>query len=194
MARRAVFLDRDGVLIRHVDLLIRTDQVELHPGASQALQRLRGSGFALIVVTNQPVVARGLGSEQDVEGVHETIQRLLRASGAGEIDRFYFCPHHPRAELPQYRLACQCRKPRPGMLLRAARELEIDLPASYIVGDRISDIIAGQRAGCRTILVESGLHRAPPIESPDPFDPTVQPDYVCADVAAAADIIPAALG
>ena len=189
MARRAVFLDRDGVLIRDVHLLTRRDQVELFPCAPQAIRRLRASGFAVVVVTNQTVVARGLVSEQDVELIHAWIQRLLRKRGGGEIERFYFCPHHPNAILPQYRTACDCRKPRPGMLLRAARELNLDLERSYMVGDRISDIIAGQRAGCRTILVQTGMHTAPPIESVDAMELSVKQDYVCADLGEAVDII-----
>ena len=189
MARRAVFLDRDGVLIRDSDLLTRCDQVELYACAPQAICQLREAGFAIVVVSNQTVVARGLASEQDVELIHAWIQQLLRISGGGEVDRFYFCPHHPNATLPQYRVACDCRKPRPGMLLRAAQELHLDLGASYMVGDRISDIIAGQRAGCRTILVQTGMHTAPPIETVEPLDEPVQPDHVCADLRAATEWI-----
>lgn len=189
MARRAVFLDRDGVLIRDVHLLTRCDQVELYTCAPQAIQRLRSFGFAVVVVSNQTVVARGLASEQDVERTHAWIQQLLRRAGGGEIDRFYFCPHHPKATLSQCRVECDCRKPRPGMLLRAARELDLDLGASYLVGDRVSDIIAGQRAGCQTILVQTGMHTAPPIESPDALDMSAEPDFVCADLGAAVEII-----
>lgn len=189
MARRAVFLDRDGVLIHDIDLLTRCAQVELYACAPQAIHRLREAGFAIVVVSNQTVIARGLASEQDVELVHAWIQQLLRTSGGGEIDRFYFCPHHPNATLPQYRVACDCRKPRPGMLLQAAQEMNLDLGASYMVGDRISDIVAGQRAGCRTILVQTGKHQAPPIETADVREMTAELDYVCADLGAAVEII-----
>ena len=189
MTRRAVFLDRDGVLIRDSDLLTRCDQVELYACAPQAIRQLREAGFALVVVSNQTVVARGLASEQDVERIHAWIQQLLRTLGGDEIDRFYFCPHHPNATLPQYRVDCECRKPRPGLLLRAAQELKLDLAASYMIGDRISDIIAGQRAGCRTILVQTGKHTAPPIESPEVLDMSVEPDCVCADLGEAVEII-----
>lgn len=189
MGYRGVFLDRDGVIIRDIDLLTQPNQVELYATAPQAILQLREAGFAIVVVSNQTVVARGLASEQDVELTHAWIQQLLRTSGGGEIDRFYFCPHHPNATLPEYRVACNCRKPRSGMLLRAAQELDLDLGASYMVGDRISDIIAGQRAGCRTILVQTGMHTAKPIESVDALEMTVDPDYVCTDLAAAAEII-----
>ena len=97
--------------------------------------------------------------------------------------------NRPNATLPQYRVECHCRKPRPGLLLRAAQELDLDLGASYMVGDRISDIIAGQRAGCRTILVQTGMHTAPPIKSPDAIDTSLEPDYVCPDLSAAVEII-----
>ena len=187
--RPAVFLDRDGVLTRDIGLLTRSDQVELYTYAPQAIRRLQEAGFAVVVVSNQTVVARGLASEQDVELTHARIQELLQKSGGGQIDRFYFCPHHPNATLPQYRVECDCRKPRSGLLLQAAQELDLDLGASYMVGDRISDIIAGQRAGCRTILVRTGMHTAPPIESPDALDMSVEPDYVCADLSAAVEII-----
>lgn len=187
--QRAVFLDRDGVLIRDADLLVLPEQVELSAGAPQAVGRLRASGFKVVVISNQTVIARGLASEEDVESVHNMIQKSLSSSGGGLIDRFYFCPHHPQATLPEYRIECQCRKPGPGMLLRAAGELDLDLEASYMVGDRPSDIIAGQSAGCRTILVQTGMHVAPPIYSPYAASMQVEPDYVCAGLDEAVDII-----
>jgi D-glycero-D-manno-heptose 1,7-bisphosphate phosphatase len=189
MARRAVFLDRDGVLIRDVDLLTRCEQIELYACVPRAIRRLREAGFAVVVVSNQTVVARGLASEKDVELVHAWIQQLLCMSGGGEIDRFYFCPHHPNATLPQYRVECDCRKPRPGMLLQAAQEMNLDLGASYMVGDRISDIVAGQLAGCRTILVRTGMHTAPSIETTDTLEMTTEPDFGCANLGEAVEII-----
>ncbi len=186
MGRPAVFLDRDGVLIRDVDFLTRREQVEVAAGAPAALQRLRRAGFALVVVTNQPVVARGLLTEDEVRALQVFIEKRLRESGGGDLDGFYFCPHHPSADLVSYRAACECRKPRPGMLRRAGRELEIDVSKSFMIGDRPSDVEAGRRAGCRTVLVQTGRHAAAPIQSPDgPFDPV--PDHVCADLATAVD-------
>jgi D-glycero-D-manno-heptose 1,7-bisphosphate phosphatase len=185
----AVFLDRDGVLIEDVHLLTRPEQVVVLPGVSQALRALSQAGFKLIVVSNQPVVARGLVSEQDVRSVHEHMDSLLRSAGSPPLDAIYFCPHHPNATLPAYRVNCDCRKPKPGMFLRAAKELDIDLPASFTVGDRITDIIAGVKAGCRTVLVQTGKHLEKPIETSEPLDATIQPDHVCADLAAAAEWI-----
>lgn len=185
----AVFFDRDGVLIEDVHLLTSPGEVKLLNGASWAVTALKKAGYQVIVITNQTVVARGLATEQDVQIVHERIQHLLVEAGGEPVDAFYFCPHHPNATLQVYRINCQCRKPRPGMLLRAAEDRHIDLKRSYVVGDRITDIIAGQRAGCTTILVESGRHQEPPIETPDPIDLSIRPDFTCRNLQEAVDFI-----
>lgn len=184
--KRAVFLDRDGVLIHDVHLLSRKDQVQLFQGTPAALMALHEAGFALVVATNQTVVSRGLVTEQDVHEIHDRIQDLLLSAGC-QVDRFYFCPHHPNAKVAAYRRECPCRKPRPGMLQQAATELGLDLTSSWMIGDRVSDVVAGHLAGSRTILVETGMHLAPSIES-DAMS-SVAPDHQCADIAAAAKII-----
>ncbi len=153
-----------------------------------ALQRLRSTGFALVVVTNQTAVARGLMTEEQVEMTHRRLEDTLRASGA-EIDRVYFCPHHPHADVEAYRALCECRKPRPGMILKAAEDLDIDLASSYMVGDRVSDVVAGQKAGCRTILVQTGKSNAPPIISPESIPENVKPDHICSDLEQAVTFI-----
>jgi D-glycero-D-manno-heptose 1,7-bisphosphate phosphatase len=186
---RAIFLDRDGVIVVDAHLITRAEQISLIPGVPGALNKLNRAGFLLIVVSNQPVVARGLLSEEGVVALNDEIDRRIVKSGGRAFDGFYFCPHHPNATLPQYRQACACRKPRPGLIVQAAKDHMIDLSMSFMVGDRVSDIIAGQRAGCRTILVHSGQHAEAPIESPDAIDEATQPDVVCADLAAAADWI-----
>jgi D-glycero-D-manno-heptose 1,7-bisphosphate phosphatase len=155
---RAVFLDRDGVLVEDVDLLTCVDQLRLLPGVQSSLNALHNAGFSLVVVSNQPVVARGMTTEADVEAIHAELAKRIVAAGGPAMDRYYFCPHHPKATLPAYRMDCDCRKPKPGMLLRAARELNLDLRTCFMVGDRITDIIAGVRAGCRTVLVQAGKH------------------------------------
>ena len=187
--RPAVFIDRDGVLIEDIHLLTKPSEVRLFDGTPRAILSLKLAGYKVVVVSNQTVVARGLATEHDVHKVHEWIQHLLVEAGGERIDAFYFCPHHPHATLPQYRVACECRKPRPGLLLQAASELGIDLHSSYMVGDRITDIIAGQRAGCTTILVKSGRHLEPPIESSDPIDLSCQPNYECSNLRQAAEWI-----
>ena len=182
----AIFLDRDGVLIEDVDLLANPGDIRILEGVPQALTSLKEAGFQLILISNQTVVARGLVTEQGVWAIHAEMERLLEQAGGPCLDGFYFCPHHPNATLPAYRIACECRKPRPGLLLRAAREHNLNLGASFVVGDRITDIIAGAKAGCRTVLVQTGEHQAPPIETVEPLDESVQPDHVCADLKAAA--------
>jgi D-sedoheptulose 7-phosphate isomerase len=187
LRRPAVFLDRDGVIVKDVDNLVDAHQLELLPGVAGAIAQLTNAGFAIVVVTNQPVVARGLAAEEDVARISRTLEARLESEGA-RVERTYFCPHHPNATLLAYRAACDCRKPRAGMLHRAAKELALDLNGSFMVGDRLSDVAAGRRAGCRTVLVETGKHAAPPIESPDsPVD--VIPDAICEDLRSAVEWI-----
>jgi D-glycero-D-manno-heptose 1,7-bisphosphate phosphatase len=185
----AVFLDRDGVLIEDVHLLTRLEQIRILDGVPAALQKLKRAGFQLIVVTNQTVVARGLATEDEVRQMNRDIKQLLVNEGAPAIDGWYFCPHHPQATLTAYRQDCDCRKPEAGMLLRAAREHHLNLQTSFAVGDRITDIIAGAKAGCRTILVQTGKHLEAPIETARAVDIETQPDYNCADLTAAVNLI-----
>ena len=186
---RAVFLDRDGVLIEDVDLLTQTAQVRPLPGVAAALQRLKAAGFLLIVVSNQTVVARGLSTEREVEEINREVARRLAEQGAPPLDAFYFCPHHPKATLVAYRKDCDCRKPRPGMLRQAAADFNIVLSASFMVGDRITDVAAGAAAGCRTVLTQTGQHATPAIETSEPLDPSLRPDWTCANLTAAAEWI-----
>jgi D-glycero-D-manno-heptose 1,7-bisphosphate phosphatase len=186
---RAVFLDRDGVIVEDVDWLIQPSQIRVLSGVPQALLRLARAGFRLIVATNQPVVARGLVTEAQLETLHVAMAARLTAAGAPPLDRFYSCPHHPNATLPAYRVICDCRKPRPGLLLRAARDFRLDLRASFMIGDRPTDIAAGAAAGCRTLLVQTGKHLLPPIQTAEPLDPDLKPDWTCADLPAAAEWI-----
>ena len=181
----AVFLDRDGVLIEDTDLLTSSEGIRILDGVPGALERLRASGFQLIVVSNQAVVARGFATEPEVELINQRIGEMIVKAGGPRIDAFYFCPHHPKATLPAYRKVCDCRKPEPGMLLRAAREHEIDLKRSFMAGDRITDIIAGAKAGARTVLIQTGQHTASPIETAEPLDRSIKPDHVCSSLAEA---------
>src|SRR5271166_4720496 len=173
--RPALFLDRDGVLVHDPGEVARIRTLDPFPRAIEAIRFARATGRLVFVVSNQTVVARGLATEDDVRSLHADLGRVLSSQGA-TIDAFYFCPHHPSATVATYRVACACRKPRPGMLLEAAREWNVDLSASVMIGDRLSDVAAGQRAGCRAGLVRTGQHDAPPIESPDPYG-AVTPDF-----------------
>lgn len=187
--KRAVFLDRDGVLNEDVHLLTRPEELRLLPGVPEALARLDAAGFLLLVVTNQTVVARGLCTEQDVASVHERLQAMVMAAGGPSIAGWYVCPHHPSATLPGYRQVCDCRKPAPGLLLRGAEEHGVSMADSFLVGDRPTDLLAGVRAGCRTVLVLTGRHDRPPIEAGEGALPVVTADAVCRDLEAAADWI-----
>ncbi len=185
MGKKAVFLDRDGVLVADNGFVTQVSQLEPISGMPLALQRLKQAGYLLIVVTNQAVVARGLLSESGLCELHKQMTRLFETAGAPAIDAIYACPHHPNATLPEYRMACRCRKPHPGLLLEAALEHQVDLKQSFMVGDRSTDILAGSAAGCRTVWVQTGCHLSPPIETSEPIDRSVSADHVCENLLAA---------
>lgn len=172
---RAFFLDRDGVLVEDVDLLTEASQIRIIPGVVEALQVIHEHGYLIVVVTNQTVVSRGLIDEAELGVLHGHLRDQLVRAGAPPVSAFYVCPHHPHADVAQYRVDCACRKPKPGLLERASDEMGIDLSTSFMIGDRLSDVAAGRSAGCTTALVESGAHRAPPIVGM-PSDPPT-PDH-----------------
>jgi len=153
--KKAVFIDKDGTLIRDVPYNTDPARVVFNPGVPEALHRLKASGYQLVVVSNQSGIAMGYFKIGDLDRVTDKIHRDLKARGV-EIDAFYFCPHHPEAKVIRYKKVCQCRKPGPGMLQRAARELGIDLTQSWMIGDILNDVEAGNRAGCQTILLDVG--------------------------------------
>lgn len=165
--RPAVFLDRDGVLIAEVEYLSDVSQVRLIPGAAAAVRRLNDAGLAVVVITNQSGVARGHFPESRVREVHRHIAELLLAEAGASIDRFDYSPFHPTEGVGEYRRDTDCRKPKPGMLLRGATALGLDLSASWMVGDRRSDLEAGAAAGCRTILVRTGYGEGCDVTAPD---------------------------
>lgn len=153
--RRAVFLDRDGTINVEKDYLYRIEDFEFLPRVPQAITLLQQAGFLIIVTTNQSGIARGYFTLQEVEHLHRHLQAELARVGA-RIDGFYLCPHHPTEGVGEYRRSCTCRKGAPGMLLQAAREHDIDLTRSFMIGDKAADIEAGHAAGCHSILVLTG--------------------------------------
>ena len=183
--KAAVFLDRDGVLVEDVHLLSKPADIRVSDAVPEALVQLRDAGVLLIVVSNQTVVARGILAESAMKSLHREIEVTLQEKGAPALDDFFYCPHHPQATVTAYRADCDCRKPRPGLLLRAAVEHDVDLARSFMIGDRMTDIIAGASAGCRTVLVETGQHLAPLIETSDSIDDSILPDHTCASLAEA---------
>jgi D-glycero-D-manno-heptose 1,7-bisphosphate phosphatase len=154
MPNTAVFLDRDGTLIHDPGYLNHPDQVQMLDGAAEALKEFRLLGYRTIVVSNQSGVARGVVSVEMLERIHDRLRELLAARGAA-LDAIYYCPYHPEGSVPEYRKDSDWRKPKPGMLLAAAQEMEIDLPRSWMIGNSVRDIEAGRDAGCRTILIGS---------------------------------------
>jgi D-glycero-D-manno-heptose 1,7-bisphosphate phosphatase len=154
--RRAVFLDRDGTIIEEAGYLDRLDRLVFFPFSIDAIRTLNDAGFAVVVVTNQAGIARGIVSEAFVAEAHAHIAARVRAGGA-RIDGFYFCPHHVEGTVPAYRRTCECRKPQPGLLHRAAADLGLDLARSFVAGDRWHDAAAGRAVGARGLLVRTGL-------------------------------------
>lgn len=185
----AVFLDRDGVLVEDRGVITDAASMRLISGVAAALMRLRVAGFLLILASNQTAVARGLVSEAELAAMNARLDELLRGAGGPPLDAHYVCPHHPEATLERYRVACECRKPRAGLLTQAAAEHGLDLARSFMVGDRITDVAAGAAAGCRTILVHSGRHTDPPIVTVDQLPSDLEPDHTAADLSGATDWI-----
>lgn len=163
--RRAVFLDRDGTINEERDYLWRIEDLSYIEGTAEAISLLKGAGFLVVVVTNQSGIGRGYYSEADLGRLHRQIEDDLRRMGA-EVDAWYFCPHHPLHGMGSYGIACDCRKPLPGMLQRASSDLGIDLAASWMIGDKVADVEAGLSAGCRSILVRTGYGAAEAADVP----------------------------
>lgn len=154
--QKAVFLDRDGTINKYVGFLRDIDKFELLPGVAEAIKRINASGYLAIVVTNQPVIARGEVTVDQLKTIHNKMETLLGAEGA-YLDAIYYCPHHPHkgyeGEVPMLKIDCKCRKPKPGMLLRAAKDFNIALNLSWMIGDSENDVKTGKNAGCRTALI-----------------------------------------
>jgi len=152
MSNTAVFFDRDGTLIHDPGYLSHPDQVELLDGAAEALKEVQLLGYKTVVVSNQSGIARGMLTEETLERIHGRLSELLAQKGAS-LDGIYYCPYHPDGAIAKYRRDHGWRKPKPGMLLAAAEEMDLDLAGSWMIGDSSRDIEAGRSAGCMTILV-----------------------------------------
>ena len=181
MKSPAIFLDRDGTLVYPRHYPSRPEHLRLYDGIGAPLAALQRASFRLVVVTNQSGIARGYFTEADLAAMHAHLARMLAALGV-RLDGIYHCPHHPDGVVAGLARRCDCRKPQPGMLLRAARELHLDLARSWLVGDILDDIEAGQRAGCRTVLVDLGTE-------PMPQSSLRAPDFVARDTRHALQII-----
>ncbi len=178
---RAVFLDRDGTICEEVGYLDSVERMRLIPRAGEAVRRINARGFKTIVITNQSGVARGYFTEKCLQTLHEELIRQLKEEGA-YLDGIYYCPHHPEGEASPYRTICDCRKPATGLLLKAAEELDVDLHASYMIGDHYSDVECAHRAGARGILLLTG-HGQAAWSQRDQW--RVAPDWIAEDLFAA---------
>lgn len=183
---RAVFIDRDGTISEEVGYINHASRFRLFPFSAAAIKQLHENGYLAILVTNQAGVARGYFSEDMVQAVHKRMAEELETSGA-TLDAVYYCAHHPSVGEAPYRLECDCRKPKPGLLLRAARDFDIDLTKSWMVGDRYSDVQLATNAGVKSVLVLSGYGRGEWEHQRDNW--TIQPDLVAEDLLEAVSLI-----
>jgi D-glycero-D-manno-heptose 1,7-bisphosphate phosphatase len=156
--RAAVFIDRDGTLNEDIGYVSRPEELVLYPCAAEAVRQLNEAGFLAVVITNQSGIARGLYTEKSLAAIHSRMIEELDRQGA-QIDAVYYCPHHPEIGSHHYRQHCDCRKPQPGLLKLAAREHNIDLTRSFVIGDKASDIKLAENAGARAALVLTGYGR-----------------------------------
>lgn len=180
--RAAVLLDKDGTVLDDVPYNVDPARMRLAPGAAAALRLLGGLGLPLLVVTNQPGVAHGLHTEAELVPVRERLAAMFAEHGAA-LSGFLYCPHHPEGQVAPYARACLCRKPMPGLLLQAAAAWRLDLARSWMIGDILNDVEAGNRAGCTTVLVDCGN------ETEWQLSPARQADYVVPTLEAAARVV-----
>lgn len=183
MSQPVVFLDKDGTLVKDLPYNVDPERIELEEGVARGLRRLGKAGFRFVVVTNQSGVARGYFKESALEDVQERLNTLLQQNAGIQLSGFYYCPHYLHGIVCGYAVECDCRKPRPGMILRAAKELKIDLNRAWMVGDTLDDVESGKRAGCRTILINNEH------ETDWQMGPFRVPDFIATDFSEAAEII-----
>jgi D,D-heptose 1,7-bisphosphate phosphatase len=183
--RKAIFLDRDGVINEEVDQLCKVKDLKIYDFAAKAIKKINEIGNLAIIISNQPMIAKGFMTENDLNEIHKKLETELGKKGA-KIDAIYYCPHHPEkgfvGEISKLKINCKCRKPEIGLFLKAKKDFNIDLKNSYSIGDKTSDILAGKRAGCKTILVKTGYGG-----KDDSF--SINPDFVAKNLLEAVKIV-----
>jgi len=184
--RVAAFLDRDGTINEEKNFLSDPGELSLIPGAATAIRRLNDSSIATCVISNQSGVARGFLNEDDLVAIHDTLKQQLKKDAGAHLDRIYYCPHHPTAGIAPYNISCECRKPGIGMLERGARELDIRLDRSFVVGDRIVDVQVAMAVGATSILVLTGYGTTTLEECKAEH---VSPDFVAPSLSEAVEFI-----
>ena len=155
MMEKAIFIDKDGTLIQDIPYNADPEKIRLEHRAAEALKRWRSHGYLIIVISNQSGIAKGKFSTHDLDGAVAKVKSLLALEGAS-IDDFYYCPHHKKGIIEEFTADCDCRKPKPGLIVKAANEWNVDLHSSWMIGDILNDVEAGNQAGCRTILIDNG--------------------------------------
>ena len=186
MERIGIFLDRDGTISEEVGYVDMVEKFSIYSFSSKAIKRLNDLGVKVIIVTNQAGIAKGLYTEETLHSIHEKMREILKKEGA-RIDAVYYCPHHPEGKIDSYRLDCNCRKPKNGLLLKASRELNLNLKDCFIVGDKIRDIKAGNSLGIKSILVLTGYGKED-LETINSND-SEKPDFVTENLLEASEII-----
>jgi D-glycero-D-manno-heptose 1,7-bisphosphate phosphatase len=180
--RPAVFVDRDGTLLEEAGYLDRLERLAFFPFAIDAVRLLNQASYAVVIVTNQSGIARGMYAEPFVRETHAVMRTRMEEGGA-RVDGFYYCPHHPDATVAEFKRDCDCRKPAPGMLTAAARDLDLDLSRSFSIGDKWTDVAVGTAAGARGILVRTGYGRSTKASLPRDVTPASVQDNLIAAVA-----------
>lgn len=187
MGAAAVFLDKDGTLLEDLPYSVDRSKMKVLQGAGEGLRLLSSAGYRLVVVSNQSGVARGYFPEEALVGVETRLREIFTELGV-PLDGVYFCPHHPMGRVAEYAVSCSCRKPQPGLILRAAAEHDLDVTRSWMIGDILDDVEAGRRAGCRSVLIDNGNETEWELTS------ARRPDYTASDLSEAAACILSADG
>jgi D-glycero-D-manno-heptose 1,7-bisphosphate phosphatase len=153
---KAIFIDKDGTLIHDVPYNANPSLIRLQEGAARGLKQLKEKGYLLILISNQSGIAHGYFKKEDLDQVKKKLQHDLKEQADVELDALYFCPHHPQGRIREFARSCECRKPKPGLILQAAENFNVDLSQSWMIGDILHDVEAGNKAGCHTILITNG--------------------------------------
>lgn len=183
MAKKAAFIDRDGTINIDAGYINHPDRFIIYPFALQAMKMLANNGYDIVIITNQAGLSNGYFTEETMDKIHQKLFKACQHAGI-EISGLYYCPHSPSAKVEKYKADCDCRKPKPGLLFRAAKELGIDLKESFMIGDKYSDIMAGKNAGCKTILVKTGYGEGELAQNREKWKEA--PDFIAEDLLCAA--------
>jgi len=174
--RKCIFLDRDGVLLEDKGKILKKSDIIFLDGIHEALRNFNQLGYMIILITNQPLVGRGYIDEIELRKLHDYISNNIKKESGILIDDIFYCPHHPSSEIEKYSISCNCRKPKPGMILDASLKHDIDIKESWMIGDQKNDILAGKLAGCKTIMIKSEKNNFIPLTNKETNYENALPD------------------